>query len=53
MAISQLYTPEGDLISKELLNGYTKADPEYFEERDRANALARGREWPSSIVQKR
>ena len=44
------YTPEGDLIDNEEVDGYTTASSEYFEERDKANAIGRGREVPVEDV---
>lgn len=37
------YSPEGDLIEKEFVDGYSVPDFGYLEDRDTANALARGR----------
>lgn len=37
------YSPEGDLIEKEFVDGYSIPDFGYLEDRDMENALARGR----------
>lgn len=38
------YSPEGDLLEKEFVDGYSTPDSEYFEDLDVANSLARRRE---------
>jgi hypothetical protein len=47
------YTPEGDLIEKEFVEGYTLPVMKYFFMRNVANAKARGREIPLSVITKR
>lgn len=37
------YSPEGDLMEKEFVDGYSTPDSGYLENRDRENAMARGR----------
>ncbi|MDP2105680.1 MAG: hypothetical protein Q8J76_06765 [Desulfobulbaceae bacterium] len=47
------YTPEGDFIEQEFVDGYSSARIEFFSERDVANARARGRDLPRAIIEQR
>ncbi|KAB2309549.1 hypothetical protein F8A87_09810 [Betaproteobacteria bacterium SCN2] len=42
------YSPEGDFLEKEFVEGYTVPDGEYFENLESSNAKARGRSIPLS-----
>lgn len=44
------YSPVGDFLEKEFIDGYTVPDSGYFESLEISNARARGRDIPAGVL---